>query len=226
MNSEKDYYQLYLKYKGKYLAEQKKQMGGGDNWYIYYNKNLLTINEKQMPVGWYLIKLIDSKTCPSGQKIKTIYTCANPPNEKLLTNFVSSTIMKINNQGFTLLIDDKDAQVCRRILDNPYLNIISNSNPNIYIFHNQNTVISRYLNIPLGQLTITTISSQHCNNQFNGQQEKISQIKYPNNTELNITPEGNQVCLQVLVDQYIRKLKSEPIEDTYSHLQRNLESNL
>ena len=41
MNSEKDYYQLYLKYKRKYLAEKKRQAGGGNTWYKY---KLPTVN--------------------------------------------------------------------------------------------------------------------------------------------------------------------------------------
>ena len=220
MNSKKNYYQLYLKYKGRYLAEQKRQEGGGSNWYIYYNKQIITINTNKIPIGWYLINLIESTTCPSQQQIKAIYNCKNPPIDTLLTNFNSNTLMQINKDVFNLVIDATDTPVCRRVLDNPYLNFLD-STPNVYTFYNQNTNIGRYKNISLGQLTITTTSSKSCNPIFDTI-KKISQIKDLKQTELNITPSSSQVCLNVLVDQYIRKLDSIPTyEDNYSHLHRN-----
>ena len=128
--------------------------------------------------------------------------------------------MQINKDVFKLVIDDKDTQVCRRVLDNPYLKLVVESKPNVYTFYNQNTNIGRYVNIQLGQLKITTISSKSCNPIFNTI-EKINQIKDLNQKEINITPSSSQVCLNVLVDQYIRKLDSIPYEDNYSHLRRN-----
>ena len=47
MNSKKNYYQLYLKYKGRYLAEQKRQEGGVViGIFIIISKLLLLIKTK------------------------------------------------------------------------------------------------------------------------------------------------------------------------------------
>jgi hypothetical protein len=71
MNSEKDYYQLYLKYKRKYLAEQKRQAGGSNTW---YKLKLQTSNI------WLIYETIPDKSpcviknSKEGVKIINIYT--------------------------------------------------------------------------------------------------------------------------------------------------------
>jgi hypothetical protein len=91
MNSEKDYYQLYLKYKGKYLAEQKKQAGGGNTWYKY---KLPDVNV------WYIYETtIGNSNCVQDNvKIKKMYTYISNSDITILTNEIRNKLSEMDEK--------------------------------------------------------------------------------------------------------------------------------
>jgi len=97
MNSGKDYYQLYLKYKRKYLAEQKRQEGGGVVWYKFYyqNKNKWIIYETKP----------GTNICTESIQNITIV------NMYISTIDISSLTTKIINSSFKLLSEDNKKEL-------------------------------------------------------------------------------------------------------------------